>query len=38
MRRWSIRGYMLTVGYIAALLRIGEILVTFFASHVFGGH
>jgi hypothetical protein len=38
MRRWSIRGYMLAVGYSAALLRIGEILLTFFASQVFGGH
>ncbi len=38
MTRWSIRGYMLAVGYSAALLRIGEILLTFFASHIFGGH
>jgi hypothetical protein len=29
---------MLAVGYTAALLRIGEILLTFFTPHLFGGH
>jgi hypothetical protein len=38
MTRWSIRVYMLAVGYSAALLRIGEILLTFFGAHIFGGH
>lgn len=36
--RWSIRGYLLAVGYCAALLRLGEILVAFFWPHLFGGH
>ena len=38
MTRWSIRGYMLAVGYCAALLRLGEILLTFFGPRIFGGH
>jgi hypothetical protein len=29
---------MLAVGYTAAVLRIGEILLSFFTSHGFGGH
>jgi hypothetical protein len=35
--RYSLRAYLLTVGYIAALLRIGEILVTFVFPRFVGG-
>jgi hypothetical protein len=33
--RWSFRGYMLTVGYIAGLVRCGHLLATFFFPHAF---
>ena len=36
--RYSLRAYLLTVGYIAALLRIAEILVTFVFPRFIGGN
>ena len=36
--RWSIREYMLVTGYAAVLLRIGEIVITFFYPWLIGGH
>ena len=36
--RFSLRAYLLTVGYIAALLRIGEVLVTFVFPRFVGGN
>ena len=36
--RFPMRSYLLTVGYSAALLRIGEILVTFFFPRFIGGN
>jgi hypothetical protein len=36
--RYSLRAYLLTVGYVAALLRIAEIMVTFFFPRIVGGN
>jgi hypothetical protein len=36
--RFTMRSYLLTVGYSAALFRIGEILVTFFFPRMLGGN
>jgi hypothetical protein len=36
--RYSLRAYLISVGYVAALLRIGEILVTFFFPRIVGGN
>jgi hypothetical protein len=36
--RFSMRSYLLTVGYAAAFLRIGEILITFFYPRLIGGN
>ena len=36
--RFTTRTYLLTVGYSAALLRIGEVLVTFFFPRMVGGN
>ena len=36
--RFTMRSYLLTVGYSAALLRIVEVLVTFFFPRIIGGN
>jgi hypothetical protein len=36
--RFSMRSYLLAVGYVAALLRIGEIVITFFYPRLIGGN
>jgi hypothetical protein len=36
--RYSLRAYLLTVGYVAALLRIGEVLVSFVFPRIVGGN
>jgi hypothetical protein len=36
--RYSLRAYLLTVGYVAALLRITETLVTFVFPRFIGGN
>jgi hypothetical protein len=36
--RYSLRSYLLTVGYIAAILRIGEVLVAFLFPRFIGGN
>jgi hypothetical protein len=36
--RFTMRSYLLAVGYIAALLRIGELLITFYFPRWVGGN
>lgn len=36
--RFTLRAWMLFVGYCAVLLRIGELLTTFYFPRLFGGH
>jgi hypothetical protein len=38
MTRWSIRGYMLAVGYAAGLIAIAQFLCRFFCPGLIGGH
>jgi hypothetical protein len=38
MHRWSIRGYLFGVAYLAGSLTLGKFLLTFYFPKFFGGH